>query len=220
MIERLDKMSNAIYTIGHSTHSIEHFVHLLKRHSITAVCDVRSKPYSRVNPQFNRESLKDTLASSGVKYVFLGRELGARTDDRSCYCNGRVQYDLLAKTSVFRKGIDRVKKGAADYRVALMCAEKEPLDCHRTILVSRILSEDGVQIRHILGDGMIEEHTRAIKRLVTMLKVPSSDMFRSEEVVIEDAYTQQGNQIAYQEQSTSDPSKNDQPRYDASGAAE
>jgi uncharacterized protein (DUF488 family) len=213
-------MSNAIYTIGHSTHSSEHFVQLLKKHSITAVCDVRSKPYSRMNPQFNRESLSETLASSGIKYVFLGKELGARTDDRSCYCNGKVQYELLAKTDIFKKGIDRVKKGADDYRVALMCAEKEPLDCHRTILVSRILSEYGVPIRHILGNGAIEEHSHALKRLVAMLKVPSSDMFRSEEAVIEDAYTQQGHQIAYQEQSASDSSPNDQPRQDTSGAAE
>jgi uncharacterized protein (DUF488 family) len=213
-------MSKAIYTIGHSTHSSEYFVQLLKKHSITAVCDVRSKPYSRMNPQFNRESLKETLASSGIKYVFLGEELGARTEDRSCYCNGKVQYELLAKTELFKKGIDRVKKGADEYRVALMCAEKEPLDCHRTILVSRILSEDGIPIRHILGNGTLEEHSRALKRLIMTLKVPSSDMFRSEEVVIEDAYTQQGHQIAYQEQSTDGSSANDQLHYDESGAAE
>ena len=213
-------MSNAIYTIGHSTHSGEHFVQMLKKHSITVVCDVRSKPYSRMNPQFNREALKEMLASFGIKYVFLGKELGARTEDRSCYCNGKVQYELLAKTDLFKRGIDRVKKGADDYRVALMCAEKEPLDCHRTILVSRVLSKDGISIRHILGNGAIEEHPHALKRLVAMLKVPSPDMFRSEEIVIEDAYTQQGRQIAYQEQSASDSSMNDQPRYDASGAAE
>jgi uncharacterized protein (DUF488 family) len=213
-------MSKAIYTIGHSTHSREYFVELLKRHSITAVCDVRSKPYSRMNPQFNRESLKETLASSGIKYVFLGKELGARTEDRSCYRNGKVQYELLAKTELFKKGIDRVKKGADEYRVALMCAEKEPLDCHRTILVSRILSEDGVPIRHILGNGTLEEHSHALQRLITMLKIPSSDMFRTEEVAIEDAYMQQGHQIAYQEQSTSDLSMSDQFPHDESGAAE
>jgi uncharacterized protein (DUF488 family) len=213
-------MSKAIYTIGHSTHSSEYFVQLLKKHSITAVCDVRSKPYSRMNPQFNRESLKETLASFGIKYVFLGKELGARTEDRSCYCNGKVQYELLAKTELFKKGIDRVKKGADEYRVALMCAEKEPLDCHRTILVSRFLSEDGIPIRHILGNGTLEEHSRSLKRLIMTLKVPSSDMFRSEEVVIEDAYTQQGHQIAYQEQSTDGSSANDQLHYDESGAAE
>lgn len=169
-----------------------------------------------MNPQFNRETLKDILASQGIKYVFLGTELGARTDDRSCFCNGKVQYELLAKTELFKKGIDRVKKGADDYRVALMCAEKEPLDCHRTILVSRILNDDGIPIRHILGDGTIEEHSHALKRLIAMLRVSSSDMFRSEEVVVEDAYTRRGHQIAYQEHSTGD----NQSRYDASGAAE
>lgn len=213
-------MSKAIYTIGHSTHSSEYFVQLLKKHSITAVCDVRSKPYSRMNPQFNRESLKETLASSGIKYVFLGKELGARTEDQSCYCNGKVQYELLAKTELFKKGIDRVKKGADEYRVALMCAEKEPLDCHRTILVSRILSEDGVPVRHILSNGALEEHSLALKRLIMILKIPSSDMFRSEEDIIENAYVQRGSQIAYQEQSSGGTSMSDQSQYDESGAAE
>lgn len=213
-------MSDAIYTIGHSTHSIEQFIELLRQHSISALCDVRSRPFSRRNPQFNREDLKEALARASIKYVFLGKELGARTEDRNCYCNGKVQYDLLAKTDFFKKGIDRVKKGANEYRVALMCAEKEPLDCHRTILVARILSESGIAIRHILADGTIEEHVHALKRLIAMLRMPSSDMFRSEAVVIEDAYAQQGRHIAYQEAFPDDASKMLQPQYDPSGAVE
>lgn len=213
-------MPDAVYTIGHSTHSIERFVELLRRHTITALCDVRSRPYSRMNPQFNREALKEALAHASLKYVFLGKELGARTEDRSCYCNGKVQYDLLAKTDLFKKGIDRVKRGANEYRIALMCAEKEPLDCHRAILVARALSEDGVAIRHILADGVIEEHSHALKRLVASLRVPSSDMFRSEAAVIEDAYNTRSRQIAYQEEFSEDASKIEQLSYDASGAAE
>jgi uncharacterized protein (DUF488 family) len=213
-------MTDTVYTIGHSTHSIGRFVELLRQHSVTAVCDVRSRPYSRVNPQFNRETLKEALANASIKYVFLGEELGARTDDRSCYCNGKVQYDLLAKTDLFKKGIDRVKKGAHEYRLALMCAEKEPLDCHRTILVSRILSEGGMTIRHILADGRIEEHSHALKRLIGMLRVPSSDMFRSEEAVIKDAYAKQGQQIAYQAEPIDGAPHVDQIRYDVPGGAE
>src|SRR5258707_92198 len=128
-------MTDTIYTIGHSTHPIEQFVTLLKSVSITAVSDVRSRPYSRMNPQFNREPLKATLRAEGIKYVFLGKELGARSDDQSCYRNGQLQYDLLAGTELFRQGIERMKEGARSFRIALMCAEKEPLDCHRTILV-------------------------------------------------------------------------------------
>ena len=205
-------MTDTVYTIGHSTHSIGRFVELLRQHSVTAVCDVRSRPYSRVNPQFNRETLKEALVKASIKYVFLGEELGARTDDRSCYCNGKVQYDLLAETELFKKGIDRVKNGAHEYRLALMCAEKEPLDCHRTILVSRVLSEDGITIQHILADGRIEEHSQALKRLIGMLRVPSSDMFRSEETVIKDAYAKQGQQIAYQEEFIDEAPRGDQIR--------
>src|SRR6266446_5531061 len=130
-------MVDTVYTIGHSTHTIEKLIALLKDHGITALCDVRSQPYSRMNPQFNREPLKQALRDSGILYVFLGAELGARSEDKSCYRNGQVQYDLLARTDLFKRGIERVKDGAHRYRLALMCAEKEPLDCHRTILVSR-----------------------------------------------------------------------------------
>jgi uncharacterized protein (DUF488 family) len=207
-------MADTVYTIGHSTHSIERFVELLRQHSITAVCDVRSRPYSRTNPQFNREVLKEALENVSIKYVFLGKELGARTDDRTCYCNGKVQYELLAKTGLFKKGIDRVKNGAQEYRVALMCAEKEPLDCHRTILVARVLGETGMIVRHILANGTIEDHSHTLRRLVKMLRMPSSDMFRSEETVIGEAYTRQGQQIAYQ------LAEGAPPRYDVPEEAE
>ena len=212
-------MSDAVYTIGHSTHSIERFVELLKQHAITAVCDVRSRPYSRMNPQFNREELKEALRCENIKYVFLGKELGARTDDRSCYCNGKVQYDLLAKTALFKRGIDRIKSGMEGFCVALMCAEKEPLDCHRTILVSRVLNDEHIPVRHILANGGIEDHAEALRRLVMMLRMPSSDMFRSEEVVVEDAYRKQGQQIAYQEDA-SEGAAGQSSRYGWRGAAE
>jgi uncharacterized protein (DUF488 family) len=201
-------MTEAIYTIGHSTHSIGAFVALLEQHNITAVCDVRSRPYSRMNPQFNRESLKGSLRDAGIKYVFLGKELGARSEDKHCYRNGQVQYDLLAETALFKRGIDRVVEGARQYRIALMCAEKEPLDCHRTILVARKLSESGTSIKHILGNGEIEDHAHAIDRLIDRLRMPGADMFREHHVVIADAYARQGNEIAYREE-TVDASNSD-----------
>lgn len=201
-------MSDAVYTIGHSTHSIERFIALLRQHSVTALCDVRSRPYSRMNPQFNREPLKKDLREAGIKYVFLGEELGARSEDKSCYRNGQVQYDLLAKTALFRRGIDRIKDGAREYLVALMCAEKEPLECHRTILVARQLFEEGVPVMHIHANGHVEEHSQAIERLISMLRVPTADMFRSHDAVVSDAYEHQAEQIAYREQTSSEPVSN------------
>src|SRR5262245_1344313 len=122
-------MSLELYTIGHSTHSCSQFLDLLVQHRISAICDVRSAPYSRLHPQFNRESLQRELARHHIAYVFLGEELGARSSDPSCYEAGKVQYDRLAATDAFRQGIERVKQGIQRYRVALMCAEQDPLAC-------------------------------------------------------------------------------------------
>ena len=189
---------DAVYTVGHSTHPIEKFIGLLKSQTIAALCDVRSRPYSRMNSQFDREALKGALAENGIKYVFLGKELGARSEDKNCYLDGQVQFDLLAATSLFNRGIERVVEGAQNYRIALMCAEKEPLECHRTILVARKLHESGISIKHILADGRIERHEEAMDRLLLKLRI-GQDMFRSREAVVKEAYALQANEIAYRE---------------------
>lgn len=130
-------MLSEVFTVGHSTHSVEHFIGLLKQHDVAAIADVRSKPYSRMNPQFNRDDLKETLGERGIAYVFLGKELGARSEDQACYHAGKVRYDLLAQTDLFNRGLERVREGARSLVLALMCAEKDPLACHRTILIAR-----------------------------------------------------------------------------------
>lgn len=191
-------MAEIVYTVGHSTHPLERFIGLLQQHGISAIADVRSKPYSRMNPQFNREDLKKALAEQGIAYVFLGKELGARSEDRSCYLQGKVQYGLLAKTDLFRRGLERVREGALKYRIALMCAEKEPLDCHRTILVARHIVGQGMEVRHILGDGRIEEHPALMARLVRQLHLPDSDdLFAGRAEVEQEAYRLQETRIAY-----------------------
>jgi uncharacterized protein (DUF488 family) len=150
-----------------------------------------------MNPQFNRETLRRSLAAAGIDYLYLGKELGARPADGSCYREGRVQYELLARTASFRQGIERVGREAAIRRVALVCAEREPLDCHRTILVSPWLRKEGLPVRHIHGDGRIEDHDEAARRLVAQLGIPGPDIFRSEAAVIEEAYARRGEQMAY-----------------------
>lgn len=190
-------MSEAIFTIGHSTHPQERFIAILQQHGITALGDVRSKPYSRTNPQFNREDLKKQLNEVGIAYVFLGKELGARSEDPACYEQGRVQYDRLALTEQFQHGLDRVQEGMKNYRLALMCAEKEPLECHRTVLVARHLASRGISIQHILADGRLESHEAVVNRLMRQLAMPDSDMFRSHDDVVTDAYKIQESRIAY-----------------------
>jgi uncharacterized protein (DUF488 family) len=192
-------MQNSLFTIGHSTHPQERFIALLRQHGITAVCDVRSKPYSRMNPQFNREELKEALLAQGVEYRFLGKELGARSDDPNCYENGKVQYDRLAETELFKYGLKRVLRGMRDdFRIALMCAEKEPLECHRTILVARHLVALGVTVEHILADGSLENHDAALSRLARMINLREPDLVHSREQLIADAYRKQGERIAYE----------------------
>jgi uncharacterized protein (DUF488 family) len=186
-----------VFTIGHSTHEPERFLELLRANGITAVADVRSSPYSRLHPQFNREVLRALLAADGIHYVFLGSELGARSEDPACYRDGKVQYDLLAKTTKFQRGIERALEEAARYRLALMCAEKDPLGCHRTILVARKLAGSGVGVEHILEDGSIESHAKSVERLLYELGQPYEDLFRTHEDVIDDAYRMQGEKIAF-----------------------
>lgn len=191
-------MTGTIYTIGHSNHSLERFIALLNQHGVNVLCDVRSDPYSRVNHQFNRETLKAALWKTGITYVFLGKELGARSEDSSCYVHGKVQYDCLAQTALFRKGIESLLQRMQGNRLALMCAEKDPLDCHRTILVARHLDTLGISVEHILPDGGLETHGQAIARLLRQLKTPEcDDLFRTREAMIDDAYKTQGERIAY-----------------------
>lgn len=190
---------NPILTIGHSTHSAEAFLALLYRHGVDAVVDVRSFPYSRFNPQFNRENLERFLERNGIHYVFLGKELGARTEDRSCYEKGRVQYGRLAQTPLFQSGLDRVRQGAQRHRVALMCAEKEPLECHRTLLVGKALVERGLVVRHIHADGHLEPHETAMERLLDVTGLPKADFFRSKEELLAEAMVRQEERIAYKE---------------------
>jgi uncharacterized protein (DUF488 family) len=191
-------ISDCVYTIGHSRHEPERFLELLWAHEISAVGDVRSNPYSKMNPQYNREPLKAILTEAGITYVFLGRELGARTEDPSCYEGGKVQYERLARTDLFQSGLHRVRDGMSRYRLALMCAEKEPLECHRGILVARELEASGIPVRHIMADGAAERHAEAMARLREMLGLPERDLFRSAVEVLEDAYRIQGARIAYE----------------------
>lgn len=186
-----------VYSIGHSNHRIEEFVRLLTAAGITAVADVRSQPFSRRNPQFNKDRLGATLAQHDIAYVFLGKELGARSDDPSCYEAGKVQYPRLMATALFKSGIERVRAGAGKYRVALMCAEKEPLNCHRTLLVSRALETHGVSVMHLLSDGSVEPHEQTMARLVEWAGLSKGDLFLNQADLITAACRIREDQVAY-----------------------
>jgi uncharacterized protein (DUF488 family) len=186
-----------IHTIGHSNHPAERFIALLRQHGIGAVADVRSTPFSRFNPQFNRKALAVSLHDAGIHYVFLGDELGARSKDPACYDGSRVSYAKLAQSDPFRRGLERVLSGMHEHRIALMCAEREPLECHRTILISRALERAAVPVTHILADGSLETHTQAMRRLVAELELGGDDLFRNPAELLDEAYEAQAAKVAY-----------------------
>lgn len=188
-----------VWTIGHSTHALEPFLRLLTENGINAVADVRSSPFSRYTPWFNRVEFKAALAESGIAYSFLGKELGARPDDRSVYRDGMARYELIAGTALFEQGLNRVLAGARRFRIALMCAEKDPLDCHRNVLVSRALAQRGAEINHILADGRVESNTETERRLMDMVGKTSLDMFAPAYEQLALAYAERAARIAYTE---------------------
>lgn len=163
-----------MFTIGHSNHSFEEFLSLLVRHGVDTLADVRSAPYSRFAPHFDRGALSGALGREGVKYQYYGGELGGRPKNPACYEAGRVQYDLVKQTKLFKKGLERLRDELdelVDGSVALMCAEKEPLCCHRTLLVAQALDQppdgrDHVHVEHILANGDVERHRTTIDRLL------------------------------------------------------
>jgi uncharacterized protein (DUF488 family) len=155
-----------LYTIGHSNYEIETFVSLLNKHEINAVADVRSYPYSRFTPHFNRTSLQKILAKENISYVFLGKELGARSDDLQCYVDGKAVYEKIAATEQFQEGIQRILKGLLKHKISLMCAEKDPITCHRAILVCQHIHHPDLNINHILKGGDLESHIQLEERML------------------------------------------------------
>ena len=194
-------MASPIFTIGHSSHPIADFIRLLKKHSIEVLCDVRTTPLSKFAPQFNRESLSGALYRNRIRYVFLGGVLGGRPADPTHIIDGRASYSRMANSEEFRNGLFTVRSLAQSRRVALMCAEKDPADCHRGILVARELATAGNDVRHILADGSLETQSDVVDRIITRLGL-HDDLFRSRKDVVFSAYEEQESRIAWRPKPT------------------
>jgi uncharacterized protein (DUF488 family) len=188
-----------ILTIGHSTLSYERFSELLRRANVTAIADVRTAPYSRQFPQFNRETLSSELNADGIAYVFLGKELGGRPSDHQFYCDGVADYERMSRTSEFRKGLDRVLEGTKKYRVALMCSERDPLDCHRCLLVGRALSQQGIRVSHMLNDGNVIGHIEIEDKLLEISGRTTEELFASRSQRLTLAYRERARKVAFVE---------------------
>ena len=195
-----------IWTVGHSTHSYEGFLKLLRSVRITAVADVRTSPYSRHFPQFSKDTLKDELRTDGIVYSFLGKELGGRPTGSQYYCDGVADYERMAESADFKHDIQRVLEGARKYRIVLMCSEHDPLDCHRCLLVGRALAERGVGVKHIKSDGSIADHRELEERLLLSEGQQGDDLFLSPRERLSDAYRRRARKVAYAEHPTSSSS--------------
>jgi uncharacterized protein (DUF488 family) len=186
-----------LFTIGHSNHPLERFLELVRGAGASAIADVRSTPASRRYPWFNAARLKPRLEAEGIAYVPLGDALGGRPRDPNLYRDdGVADYAAMARTAEFRAGLDRVGEGARRYRVCLMCAEREPLDCHRCLLVAPALAARGFSIGHILADGRIEPHADTETRLIKLARV-ESDLFADRAGRVAAAYAKRAGSAAY-----------------------
>ncbi len=159
-----------VLTIGHSNHPIETFFDRLAMAEIGTLVDVRSHPVSKWNPQFERSQLETTLPAIGVPYRWAGQFLGGRPSGDHLIRDGIACYEAMAKEAHFERGVARVMDLAAETRPVLMCSERDPLDCHRCLLVSRRLIELGARVSHIGFDGSVEDHAAAETRLLQVVE--------------------------------------------------
>lgn len=189
----------SVLTVGHSTHSWERFAKLLSAAGVTAVADVRSSPYSRHTPHFNRETLIASLRTRQIAYVFLGKELGGRPDRPDLFTAGVADYEKMAATETFRAGLDRIIEGARRYHIALMCSEHDPLDCHRCLLVARRLRDRSIDVAHVLSNGSVESHSSIEDRLLNLQGLAKEDFFATREQRLNVAYRERNLRVAYAE---------------------
>ena len=169
------------FTIGHSNHTFEDFLGLLKKHNVDCVVDVRSAPYSKYAGWFNKREIQASLGDNNVQYIFMGQELGGKRDDQAVKGDdGAVDFNKVVRTKDFQDGIDRVVMGLnKGFVIALMCAEKEPTKCHRFFLVSNELSQRGVSVTHILSDGESVSHEELEARILEAYGRKTPGLFRA-----------------------------------------
>jgi len=155
--EKNETTSLRVLTIGHSNHTVEHFLGLLKSNAVEVVVDARSQPYSKYASQFDHEALRLAVTNAGIHYLYLGRELGGRPEGDEFYDHERhVLYGRVAASARFQEGLSRLERGIGEYKIALLCAEENPAACHRRLLVGRVLLDHGIEVEHIRGDGRIQ----------------------------------------------------------------
>jgi uncharacterized protein (DUF488 family) len=195
-----------LFTVGHSQHTLEYFMDLLKKQGVNYVLDVRSTPYSKYAEQFNRENVCNLLQRANITYSFMGKYFGARPEDKLLYNDdGYLDFEKVTQSEKFNVGIKSVLLGLEQgNNIALMCTEKDPLDCHRAIMVARAFNLEGIKVKHILSNGNIQTQRVLDKRLLEkyfpdrgQLSLFSYDNEISDDEYIRQAYRKRNREIGY-----------------------
>ncbi len=189
-----------ILTIGHSNHPLARFIALLEDAQVTAVADVRSAPVSRFVPHFNKDRLAASLAERGIRYLFLGKELGGRPERPELFTDGIADYEKMAEQPPFASGIARLLQESNNGRIAVMCAEADPLDCHRCLLIGRALSRSGADVGHILPSGEVVGQANIEAKLLDLAGFSENGLlFASRDERLAEAYRARARKVAYAE---------------------
>lgn len=193
-----------IYTIGHSVNTFEKFLKLLRKHKVNCIIDVRSTPFSKYAPQYNKENIKALLNKHGIYYIFMGEEFGARRKESELYNeDGLVDFEKVGKSALFENGVQRVNDGIEKgYNISFMCTEKDPISCHRCILVGREFHKIGYNVCNIMPNGDIQTQDNIEQRLLDMYyrdrnQISLFSNASSEEELINKAYKLQNKEVGY-----------------------
>ncbi len=201
-MELVNSKNNMLYTVGYTSYSRGELLAILIKYKITAVVDVRSSPFSSYYAEFNQDVLKAYLNANYIFYVPMGKELGARQSDNSVYREGKADYGKIANLGTFKDGINRLITGLTKYNIVLLCAEKDPMTCHRTILICRHMKKY-CNILHIWPhkyyneEVELETHECLESRLLKKFNKDHIDILKSSDQLLAEAYDMQGNEIAY-----------------------
>lgn len=203
-----------LFTIGHSNFGTEILLERLNKYNIEYVIDVRSMPFSLYTPQYNKDELEKYLKDNGIVYFHMGKVFGARQEDKKYYPNGYLDFNLYRESDSFIKGRESVLKGLEKYNIALMCTEKDPIDCHRTIMISRGFELIGIEVNHILYDGSLESQKEVGERLLDIYCSDRNQISlfaennKTDEEYLEFAYNEQNKKVGYRYNTNSEGGEN------------
>ena len=194
----------SVFTIGYAAFNIDDFIEILKSHKISHLIDVRSNPVSEYYQDYNSFNLEPELKQHNIIYENLALEFGARQENKEFFSEGGfVDFEKFTQSDQFKKGLAKIKKGLElGYNFVLMCAEKDPINCHRSIMIGYAMQKNGIEVLHIMHDGQLQPQGEIDKILLELyfsdrnqlnLFIKSSD----EQELIEQAYKKQNAKIGY-----------------------